>query len=324
MTDIEHWVQVLCEEAFDRIENDRLLNKRVAQQLVIGHNTSSGQHTKVSLILVNTNSCNIQVLLFKTVNINLEGGKYPPPEQMAKMIIKTVFADQDAQKNSILNISLNITKFGKSLENFPTIRNFFAKVDRSESKVTDKALSADTVVPLTSDTNDNQNDSEKIIEESDTDKEDYQDADLVDIEKDNEEVDEEPDEEKDCIPYCNCDNLEISDETPMLDQQDGDSETVFNDELEDGQVMTIYEDLPSEKIKQLKKSFFYRKALQLYDFDQIDSDSDLASYPDDDDDDDEMDDDEELLKFHQDKESSADSNSKRAKIEPETPPSFKI
>lgn len=52
MTDIEHWVQVLCEEVHDRIESDRLMNKRVAQQLVIGHNTTSGQHTKVSFIFV--------------------------------------------------------------------------------------------------------------------------------------------------------------------------------------------------------------------------------------------------------------------------------
>lgn len=245
------------------------------------------------------------------MNINLVGGKYPPPEQMAKMIIKTVFSDQDAQKNSIININLNITKFGKSLENFPTIRNFFVKVDRSASKDTDEALSSEIIVSLASDTIDDQKDSEQTIEESDFDKEDYQDSDLVDNENDDEEVDEEPDEEKDCILYCNCENSEISNET-SLDQEsehgDDNSETVFDDEFED---MITYKDLPPERIKKITKSFFYRKALQLYNFDQIDSDSDLASYPDDDEE-------EELLKLPQDKESSTDSNSKRARIEPET------
>ena len=51
MKDIEHWVKVLCEEAYDRIESDRELNKRVAQQLVVGHNSSSGQHTKVNIFI---------------------------------------------------------------------------------------------------------------------------------------------------------------------------------------------------------------------------------------------------------------------------------
>lgn len=270
MEDIEHWVKVLCEEAYDRIESDRELNKRVAQQLVVGHNSSSGQHTKA-------------------LNITLDGEKYPLPEQLTKMIIKAVFEGYDAKANPLSNLSINVTKFEaqKLVETFPTIRNYFSKVDRSVSKVSDTASSVEPTA--TSDTKD-----ETVIENAVETNEDQEDKKEVDEnEKDSEEIDKAKDpkanenveKEKE---YCSCDcKKSETDTSSEKESQDG-TNSVANEEQtktaekpsEAGEGSSTYEDLPPERMKQLKNSFFYQKALELYD-NQNDSDSDLVDYPDD-------------------------------------------
>ncbi|KAH9405107.1 hypothetical protein TYRP_000944 [Tyrophagus putrescentiae] len=270
MEDIEHWVKVLCEEAYDRIESDRELNKRVAQQLVVGHNSSSGQHTKA-------------------LNITLDGEKYPLPEQLTKMIIKAVFEGYDAKANPLSNLSINVTKFEaqKLVETFPTIRNYFSKIDRSVSKVSDTASSVEPTA--TSDTKD-----ETVIENAVETNEDQEDKKEVDQnEKDTEEIDKAEDpkanenveKEKE---YCSCDCKKSETETSSEKESQDGTNSVANEEQtetadkpsEAGEGSSTYEDLPPERMKQLKNSFFYQKALELYD-NQNDSDSDLVDYPDD-------------------------------------------
>ncbi len=205
------------------------------------------------------------------------------------MIIKAVFEGYDAKANPLSNLSINVTKFEaqKLVETFPTIRNYFSKIDRSVSKVSDTASSVEPTA--TSDTKD-----ETVIENAVETNEDQEDKKEVDQnEKDTEEIDKAEDpkanenveKEKE---YCSCDcKKSETDTSSEKESQDG-TNSVANEEQtktaekpsEAGEGSSTYEDLPPERMKQLKNSFFYQKALELYD-NQNDSDSDLVDYPDD-------------------------------------------
>lgn len=199
LADVEHWVKVLCEEAHERMEVDKLANKRLAQQVIIGYSTSKGQSSR-------------------TIKLNILDGNYPAVVKIANDIMKAVFLNMDLS-NPILNLSLVATKFidQTSSVKMSRIDTFFRRrIDCHES------------------------------------------AEVSNEQADNEEETSALEELENFISQSLDDNT-VEEET--------DEKNTYNVNVDD---------LPPKRIEEIKSSsFFYRKILQLYDFNSSDSDSDI-------------------------------------------------
>lgn len=199
LADVEHWVKVLCEEAHERMEIDKLANKRLAQQVIIGYSTSKGQSSK-------------------TIKLNILDGNYPAVDKMANDIMKAVFLNMDLS-NPIINLSLVATKF----------------VDQTSSV---KMSRIDTFFRRRMDCHES-------------------------AEVPNEQADNE--EERSAL-----------EELENFTSQSIDDNTVEEETDEKNTYNVNVDDLPPDRIEEIKSSsFFYRKILQLYDFNSSDSDSDI-------------------------------------------------
>ncbi|KAJ6221629.1 hypothetical protein RDWZM_000174 [Blomia tropicalis] len=111
--DIKHWINVLCEEIFTRMENDRLTNKRLANQIVVGFSTAKKANSS------------------KSINLDLVGDQYPKTDYIASKVIQTVMTSSE-QFEPFQNLSIVATKFTDiKPDQFKTttIDKFFKKTD---------------------------------------------------------------------------------------------------------------------------------------------------------------------------------------------------